>query len=382
MRAPTLAIIAIAATAAPLAAQLSVETGSGQSRLDQLPSSSLATFAGGFDAATPRLHLSLDGDVGDHVGLGVEGRFNGSALYRLATGHWALDLGPVVQSGQSIAAPWATTAAGELSAEHAFGPITAHASWDQGVAWTGALRTSWSRPNVAADLQIKSWRIGAAWQSTTNRIPLAIVGGGGAPITGNSDSLGTGQVHDIRDVMVRMAWGAGPWSMSARAGRRYGVSVGPETWWEGEGAVRVTPILSLVLRAGQLAADPMLASRGGGYTTAGVRLDLVRRGSAPDPAPVPPAALASIVRESPATVHLYLALPPSTRAATFTGDLTAWRAVALRRTDDGRWEIILPASAGVYRVEISTNGGPWQPPAGLPSRDDGFGGRVGLLVVP
>jgi hypothetical protein len=74
-------------------------------------------------------------------------------------------------------------------------------------------------------------------------------------------------------------------------------------------------------------------------------------------------------------------LPPGTRRATLASDLTEWHATDLTRSDDGRWEIVLHAAAGVYRLNISTDGGPWRAPIGFPVTDDGFGTKAGLLVL-
>jgi hypothetical protein len=74
-------------------------------------------------------------------------------------------------------------------------------------------------------------------------------------------------------------------------------------------------------------------------------------------------------------------MPPGTRQVTLVSDLTEWRPVSLTRNEDGRWEVVLPAGAGVYRVNVSTNGGAWHVPPGLPATDDGFGAKVGLLVL-
>ena len=51
------------------------------------------------------------------------------------------------------------------------------------------------------------------------------------------------------------------------------------------------------------------------------------------------------------------------------------------RLADGRWEAWLDATPGLYRVNLRLDDGPWLAPPGMPSVDDDFGGRVGLLAL-
>ena len=62
------------------------------------------------------------------------------------------------------------------------------------------------------------------------------------------------------------------------------------------------------------------------------------------------------------------------------GDFTDWEPVALRRAD-GRWTLELALAPGVHRLNVRVDGGEWRVPPSLTGVDDGFGGRVGLLVV-
>ena len=36
----------------------------------------------------------------------------------------------------------------------------------------------------------------------------------------------------------------------------------------------------------------------------------------------------------------------------------------------------------VYTLSVRVDGGAWFPPPGLPTTSDGFGGTVGVLVIP
>jgi hypothetical protein len=64
-----------------------------------------------------------------------------------------------------------------------------------------------------------------------------------------------------------------------------------------------------------------------------------------------------------------------------SGEPTHWTPVSLVRTRDGWWETTLAVGPGTYRLNISIDDAAWQPPPGLPTARDEFGGRVGLVTV-
>ena len=378
MRIVTLGTVFSLLAVMPLAAQLQVETGGGQARLDQMPSSSLTALGGSLDALLGRTHFQFAGNADDHIGLGVAGVMTAGLHYRFTPAGWNIELGPTGDLARGIGEQWAGTLAADLRARRDIGHLTMHAGWQQGIAFTGSQRSTWRRPSLGADVRFGAVEVGASWQGTVVQDSVLKTSGFFDPIA-QSDTLYRAQVRDIHDVGVTLGWSAGVLSIGARVGRRFGVSIVPQTWWEGHAALHVTPIMSVTMRTGRLAADALLALRGGQYTTLGVQLDLLQR-TRPTQRPVT-FAPAQIVRESPATVHLFFVLPLSTRRATLASDLTEWRAVELTRSNDGRWEVVLNASAGVHRLNISTDGSPWRAPPGLPAIEDGFGANVGLLVL-
>jgi hypothetical protein len=361
----------------PLAAQLRVETGGGQAHLDQLPSSSLTALGGSLEALLGHARLQFAGNAEDHFGLGVAGLMSGGLHYQFTPAGWNIEAGPVSDVARGIGEHWVGTIAAELRASREIGRFTLHAGWQQGTTLTGS-PSSWHRPALGADLRFGAIQIGASWQATVAPDSVLNTTGFFAPLA-LLDTLYRAQVRDIQDLGVRMAWNAGPVSLSARVGRRFGLNILPQTWWDGHAALHLTPIMSVTMRAGRLASDALLGMRGGQYTTLGLQLDLLQRARPADRHVV--FAAAEFRRESPATVHLFFVLPPGTRRATLASDLTEWHAIDLTRSDDGRWEIVLRAPAGVYRLNISTDGGPWRAPMGLPVTDDGFGTKAGLLVL-
>jgi hypothetical protein len=377
MRVVLLGTIAAFALAIPLPAQLRVETGGGQAHLDQLPSSSLTALGGSLDAVLGRTRFQFAGSAEDHIGLGMAGVMSGGLHYRFTPSGWNIEAGPVSDVARGLGENWAGTLAADLRAGRELGRLTLHAGWQQGIMLTGS-QSSWRRPSLGADLRFGAVQIGASWQNTVTQDSVLKTSGFFDPI-GAVDTLYRAQIRDIHDVGVGLAWSTAALSFSARVGRRLGVNILPETWWDGHAVLHLTPIMSLKMQTGRMASDPLLGLRRGQYTTFGLQLDLLQRTRPTDHHAA--FAPAEFRRESPATVHLFFVLPPGTRRATLASDLTEWRSIDLTRGDDGRWEVVLQATAGVYRLNISTDGGPWRAPQGLPVTDDGYGTKAGLLVL-
>jgi hypothetical protein len=63
------------------------------------------------------------------------------------------------------------------------------------------------------------------------------------------------------------------------------------------------------------------------------------------------------------------------------GDFTDWKATPLIPLSGGRWTLPTDLKPGVYHLNLRFDGGDWLVPAGAVAVDDGFGGRVGMVVV-
>jgi hypothetical protein len=69
------------------------------------------------------------------------------------------------------------------------------------------------------------------------------------------------------------------------------------------------------------------------------------------------------------------------RSVEVMGDMTSWSPMVLERLAGDRWSIDLELGPGVHEINLRLDGGPWLPPPGAPTRQDGFNGEVGLIVV-
>jgi hypothetical protein len=63
------------------------------------------------------------------------------------------------------------------------------------------------------------------------------------------------------------------------------------------------------------------------------------------------------------------------------GDFTDWEPVMMVWRGRDLWEALLPIGIGVHEINVRVDGGKWQPPPGTPTMNDGFSGKVGVLVI-
>ncbi|HEU4995492.1 MAG TPA: glycogen-binding domain-containing protein [Gemmatimonadaceae bacterium] len=147
-----------------------------------------------------------------------------------------------------------------------------------------------------------------------------------------------------------------------------------------DASVQLTPRLAFIAGVGVTPgryATP-LASR---FATVGLRVTsvaLIRRAPA---APVRPAATAFRAEQvSPDTWRITLRAPGA-RTVEVSGDFNQWSPVSLRETTPDLWEVTLPLPRGTHRISVRINGDSWDAPPGLPSVEDEFNGKVGLIVI-
>lgn len=193
--------------------------------------------------------------------------------------------------------------------------------------------------------------------------------------------------------------------------RRTGTQVDAGAWAAGEAVFWLHDRLAIVAAAGRFLADPAANTIGGRYASLALRVAnrpamraelprvLIPRRAA---RPLAAADAATNGADGSAAAHaagsngaterleireaagnaLVLRLTlPGADSVELMGDFTDWEPLSLSRVAPGVWEIGLVLDAGVHRVNVRTNGGDWRVPPALTAVSDGFGGRVGLLVV-
>jgi hypothetical protein len=217
----------------------------------------------------------------------------------------------------------------------------------------------------------------------------------------SGDSGSTGGLRRFTDVDVRMTWSRGRASIAGAAGMRlldwasgdHRVTTlpGSRAWATLDATVSVGRHVAVVGGIGSgpagngatatlvaLSQPPGVRTR---YATLGVRLSPTVFGRPGLPPVVRPAATTFAVRPVGPGKYAVRVRVPAARAVELSGELTAWRPVAMKRVDADAWEAVLPAAAGTYRVSIRVDGGAWVAPPGLPAVDDDFGGSAAVVVV-
>ena len=150
---------------------------------------------------------------------------------------------------------------------------------------------------------------------------------------------------------------------------------------------------AFVLSGGRYPTDPISGSIAARYLSAAIRIhtaaphhEVVRRGTAPrsggaDGGVLTGGARLEVQLDRSGPVRLVVHAPDAKRVEV-TGDFTDWQSLALRPAGGGLWEVVLPITSGVHRIDVRIDGAAWIVPAGTTRAPDDYGGEVGIFVVP
>lgn len=182
------------------------------------------------------------------------------------------------------------------------------------------------------------------------------------------------------DAELGVARRVGPVELAALGGVRFGGAPSHGQWASASLAMPVHPRIDIVTAGGTRPDRPDIGERAGSFLSLGVRLE--PRPFVVPPVPDPPrrperglTAVHESGRTWTLTTHAV-----ARRTVEINGDLTDWMPKPMTRTGT-QWSIAIDAEPGVYHIVVRIDGGPWQPPPGLPAVPDGFGGRTGLLIL-
>jgi hypothetical protein len=172
---------------------------------------------------------------------------------------------------------------------------------------------------------------------------------------------------------------SGPLDLDAWGGvRRYPFDTldRTESWFGATAAWWFTDRIAVVASGGQYATDVLQGLPGGDFVSIGVRFTR-RRVRPVTPRVVLPFIVAS---ERGRSSGVTFRLPAATRVE-IAGDFNGWQPEPLTRDADGAWVFSTPLAPGVYRFNVRIDGERWVVPEDFPEVDDGFGDKVGLLIV-
>ncbi len=152
--------------------------------------------------------------------------------------------------------------------------------------------------------------------------------------------------------------------------------VDPDSWAGISAAIWLQPQVAVVLSGGRYAPDIVQGLPGGDFLSLGIRYSPRRSRPLPPATPLPLVFSSEAARSGEITFAL-----KGASTVEIAGDWNGWQPVPVSRDRSGRWVVPAGIPPGVYRFNLRVDGERWVVPEGVPQVDDGFGGRVGLLVI-
>lgn len=190
----------------------------------------------------------------------------------------------------------------------------------------------------------------------------------------------------LTDLEGIVAWQHRYIELTMRAGQRVGsaADVTPESrqWAAGQAAIWITNQIAAVAGGGREPAQPTRGLPARNYGSLGVMLAYwpIPRGVVPVETPASRVA-AFEVRSAGADMQRLTAKIGSVETVEIMGDFSDWTPLPLVRRGRDQWELLVPMSPGVHRINMRIDGGPWIAPPGTPTVTDGFNGESGVLVI-
>lgn len=149
-----------------------------------------------------------------------------------------------------------------------------------------------------------------------------------------------------------------------------------EDWLGASAAMWVSSKAAVVVSGGRYSSDVLQGLPGGDFISIGIRFTPRRS------RPIPPMAVSPIVytAESARAGGITLNVPDADRVE-IAGDWNGWQLEPLERAGSGEWRVPASLGPGVYRFNLRVDGERWIVPEGVPEIEDGYGDRVGLLII-
>lgn len=243
------------------------------------------------------------------------------------------------------------------------GEFRVHGIWHGGGFWGGAVAGRGWTDRDREGRAVSGPAMGGWVRSTMATAALTLTGtrldGEWYPEMGFQLSWTTGPIDASGVVGARGEFGAEPaigWASAAA------------NWW-------FTDHWAVVLQGGSFPGDPVQGLPRGASVSLGLRLSNRRSltlRELPIQRPLSMVAGETTIRfevENATSVELY-------------GDWTRWEPVPMVRDGVKGWMLPVRLTSGSHRFNLRVNGARWVVPEGVRREPDGFGGEVGVLIVP
>jgi hypothetical protein len=277
-----------------------------------------------------------------------------------------------------------------------------------GATWAGGRSqgTGESAPGVVWGVRTTRGPISLSWDGRSGRGTRSTVG---IDYTAPADtttmlfslprSIVTRTNHTYWDSGVRLAVTRRAWQATGHLGYRLGrEGFGSRRFGGVEAAWGVMENLSLFALSRYELSSPEQRLPGRRVAQIGLSLGGVPRAGSPHTgSPRTVAAPSSAVRDTRphqaasefrvlsvggASGEIACRIPAATKSVLASGDFTDWAPRPMVAGPGGWWRLALPLEPGPHRISVAVDGGAWAAPPGIPCTGDGFGGTVGLFVVP
>ena len=250
-----------------------------------------------------------------------------------------------------------------------------------GSAGTGSSRSNLTRVEGGVRRALGPGRIDV-WLSRTGFGSRIAPGGGlGQDSAGLPDTLVRKGITDYTELGSRAALRVSRYELGVSLTQRMGSSAVRRTGWELSGIWWLAPSLGLVGATGHSLPQFGFTVPPARYSTVGLRVAFGARSPREQPRGTPSEVKSRAVPTLAITGRRLTIRWASARSAEVMGDFTDWQPRALISEGAGRWTLPVALNPGVHHLNVRFDGGAWLVPSGAVAVDDGFGGRVGLIVV-
>jgi hypothetical protein len=192
------------------------------------------------------------------------------------------------------------------------------------------------------------------------------------------------------DLEASMHWDVGALELSAQTGYRFGdsydVTADSKRWSAATATLWLNERIAIVGGGGRQPALPLRGLPARSFAMGGIELAYWPIAKGGVPVSLPRAALVKSFDMHPLTnaagMQKIIIRVGGVETVDVMGDFSDWSPLTLARRGRDVWELSIPLSPGMHRINIRVDGGPWMAPPGIPTMRDSFNGDVGMIVVP